>query len=82
MKIWAANHKILGSHSMFQPLNYRDWFGLANLFFKQMLLNELTQAKLVSWWYVPQIVHVTIWKFGPKIEISERTDQFETNISI
>ena len=46
-----------------------------------MLLNELTQAKSVSWWHVPLIVHVTTWKFRLKIEISDRTEQFETNIS-
>ena len=62
--------------------NYLVWFDLTPLFFKQMWLNELTQAKLVSWWHVPLIVHVTIWKFRRKIEISERTGQFETNISI
>ena len=67
---------------MFWPLNYRAWFDLATLFLKQMLLNELTQAKLVSWWHVPPFVHVTIWNFRRKIEISESTDQLETNISI
>ena len=63
-------------------LNYRVWFALATLFFKQMLLNELTQAKLVSCWHVLLVVLVTIWQFRLKIKISDRFEQFETNISI
>ena len=50
--------------------------------FETNLLNELTQAESVSSWHVQLIVHVTIWKNRQKIEISERTEQFETNIII
>ena len=34
------------------PLIWLVWVDLSILNFKQMLLDELTQAKLVSWWHV------------------------------
>ena len=55
---------------------------LIHLIFETNLLKQLTQAESVSWWHVQLLVHVTIWKFRQKLEISEMTEQFETNISI
>ena len=56
-------------------LNYRVWFVLVDLFLKQMLLNELTPAKLVSWWHLPLIVHVTIWQLRLKFKfLRERSN--------
>ena len=52
IKVSGANHKILSSHSMLQPLNY----GARVDFPKQILLNELTLAVLTSWWHEPLIV--------------------------
>ena len=59
-QVWGANHKIWFSQSMFKPLNCRVWHDSSVLGLKQMLqLNELTQAKSVSWWHVQLVVHVT-----------------------
>ena len=55
---------------------------LSHLIFETNLLKQLTQAESVSWWHVQLLVHVTIWKFRRKLEISEITEQFETNIGI
>ena len=54
--------------------NCRVWLDLATLVLKQVLLNELTQTKLVSWWHVPlhdcTCHHLTIpaknWNFWEK----------------
>ena len=55
-------------------LTWRVFVGLRILNLKHMSLNELTQAKLVSWLHVPIIVHVTIWQFLVKFIFSERTE--------
>ena len=60
IKVWGANHKTWFSQSMFKLLNCRVWHDSSVLCLKQMLqLNELTQAKSVSWWHVQPVVHVT-----------------------
>ena len=82
------NHLIWWSLIAFDmlPLIWLVWVDLSILNFKQMLLDELTQAKLVSWCMTCTAdctVHVTIWLYiRAKFQISERSDWFETNISI
>ena len=57
IKLGGPNQKICRSESMLQPLNYRVSIDVM----EKILLNEVTRAKLASWWHVPLIVFVTIW---------------------
>ena len=46
IEVWEANHKILGSYSMFKPLNCRVWLDWFILCLKQLLLKRVNSGQI------------------------------------
>ena len=43
----------------------------SHLFFETNVVERVNSGKLVSWWHVPLIVHVTIWQFRVNLNFWE-----------